>query len=73
MDSEFEQLQEKIVAANDEIKQVTSTVNALRDELEKARIREDERIQKAVAAANDEIVQLRATANALRDELEAKG
>ena len=47
MDSEFEQLQEKIVAANDEIKQVKSTVNALRDELEKARIREDERIQKA--------------------------
>ncbi len=55
-----------------EVRHLQSTIEVLRDELEKMQVSKQEAVQAAVASAHDEARQLQSTISALRGELEQK-
>lgn len=57
--------------AQKEIRQLRSTIAALRAQLEETHAGGDAAVQRAVAAGRDEVRQLQATVAALRDEMQA--
>jgi hypothetical protein len=59
-----------LATAQQDIRQLKTTVGALHDALEQARFEAEPRVQDAVAESKGEIAQLRATSAALRSELE---
>lgn len=56
--------------ATNEVRELLSTIQALRDELDRARIEADARVQQAVNEAHEQARELQQTIEALRRELD---
>ena len=67
---EEDRIQKQVATVNNENKQMRSTVNSLRDKVEKIKFDSEERIQKTIAAANGECNQFKETISALRAQLD---
>jgi uncharacterized coiled-coil DUF342 family protein len=64
-------VQKEVTQSSDEITQLKSTINALRDELDKVSVDYEQKIQTLEYNARDEIAQLHEIINKLRTTLEA--
>ena len=63
-------VQSQIQSNADEINQLKSSCQALRDELESLKFEKKEAVQKTILSSSDEIKQLKLSTQKLREELE---